>query len=37
MVADGTIVVFGHDPEIAVATLHQRDDKIEISPVDLNR
>jgi glyoxylase-like metal-dependent hydrolase (beta-lactamase superfamily II) len=37
MVADGTIVVFGHDPDIAVATLHQRDDKIEISPVDLNR
>jgi glyoxylase-like metal-dependent hydrolase (beta-lactamase superfamily II) len=31
------IVVFGHDPEIAAATLHERDGKIEVEPVDLNR
>ena len=37
MVVDGTIVVFGHDPDIPVATLHPRGDQIEISPVDLNR
>lgn len=37
LVADGSIVVFGHDPDVAAATLHQRDDKIEICPVDLNR
>ena len=37
MVVDGAIVVFGHDPNIPVATLHQRGDQIEISPVDLNR
>ena len=37
MVVDGAIVVFGHDPDIPVATLHQRGDQIEISPVDLNR
>ena len=37
MVAEGTIVVFGHDPDVAAATLHQRADKIEIAPVDLNR
>ena len=37
LVAEGTIVVFGHDPDVAAATLHQHDDKIEIQPVDLNR
>lgn len=37
LVADGTVVVFGHDPDFAAATLHTRDDKIEIEPVDLNR
>ena len=37
VVADGTIVVFGHDPDVAAATLHQHADKIEIAPVDLNR
>jgi glyoxylase-like metal-dependent hydrolase (beta-lactamase superfamily II) len=37
IVRDGTIVVFGHDPDTPAATLHQRDDKIEIEPVDLNR
>lgn len=33
----GWIVVFGHDPDVAAATLHERDGKIEIDPVDLNR
>jgi glyoxylase-like metal-dependent hydrolase (beta-lactamase superfamily II) len=37
MVADGTIVVFGHDPDIAAATLHLHRDQIEIAPVDLDR
>jgi glyoxylase-like metal-dependent hydrolase (beta-lactamase superfamily II) len=37
MVAGGWVVVFGHDPDIAAATLHERDGKIEIEPVDLNR
>ncbi len=34
---EGWIVVFGHDPDAAAATLHERDGKIEIEPVDLNR
>jgi glyoxylase-like metal-dependent hydrolase (beta-lactamase superfamily II) len=34
---EGWVVVFGHDPDIAAATLHERDGKIEIEPVDLNR
>jgi glyoxylase-like metal-dependent hydrolase (beta-lactamase superfamily II) len=37
MVAENWIVVFGHDPDVPAATLHQRDGKIEIEPVDLNR
>ncbi|HXY01857.1 MAG TPA: hypothetical protein VEI54_13115, partial [Candidatus Limnocylindrales bacterium] len=37
LLAAGTIVVFGHDPDVAAATLHQHDDKIEFEPVDLNR
>jgi glyoxylase-like metal-dependent hydrolase (beta-lactamase superfamily II) len=37
MVKENWIVVFGHDPEIAAAMLHERDGKIEIEPVDLNR
>jgi glyoxylase-like metal-dependent hydrolase (beta-lactamase superfamily II) len=37
MVAGGWVVVFGHDPDIAAATLQERDGKIEIEPVDLNR
>jgi glyoxylase-like metal-dependent hydrolase (beta-lactamase superfamily II) len=37
MVAENWIVVFGHDPDIPAASLHQRDGKIEIEPVDLNR
>ncbi|HVM75786.1 MAG TPA: MBL fold metallo-hydrolase [Candidatus Saccharimonadales bacterium] len=37
MVAENWIVVFGHDPDVPAATLHQRDGKIEIEPVDLSR
>lgn len=37
MVKDNWIVVFGHDPDVAAATLHERDGKIEFEPVDLNR
>jgi len=37
IVREGWIIVFGHDPEIAAATLHQKSEKIEIEPVDLNR
>lgn len=37
IVKEGWIVVFGHDPDVAAATLHARDGKIEIEPVDLNR
>lgn len=36
-VRKGWIVVFGHDPDIAAATLHERNGKIEVEPVDLNR
>jgi glyoxylase-like metal-dependent hydrolase (beta-lactamase superfamily II) len=31
------IVVFGHDPDVPAATLHERDGRIEVEPVDLNR
>lgn len=31
------IVVFGHDPDVAAATLHEQNEKIEAEPVDLNR
>jgi len=31
------IVVFGHDPDVPAATLHERAGKVEIEPVDLNR
>ena len=37
IVDGGWIVVFGHDPDVAAATLHERGGKIEIEPVDLNR
>jgi len=37
MVAENWIVAFGHDPDVPAATLHLRDGKIEIQPVDLNR
>lgn len=31
------IVVFGHDPDVQAATLHESGGKVEIEPVDLNR
>jgi glyoxylase-like metal-dependent hydrolase (beta-lactamase superfamily II) len=31
------IVVFGHDPDVPAAMLHEHDGKIEVEPVDLNR
>jgi len=37
MVKENWIVVLGHDPDIAAATFHERDGKIEVEPVDLNR
>lgn len=37
IVKEGWIVVFGHEADFPVATLHERDGKIEIEPVDLNR
>jgi glyoxylase-like metal-dependent hydrolase (beta-lactamase superfamily II) len=37
IVNEGWMVVFAHDPDIAAATLHERDGKIEIESVDLNR
>jgi len=37
MLAESWIVVFGHDPDVPAATLHQREGKIEIEPVDLNQ
>ena len=37
MVNGNWIAVFGHDPEVAAATLHERDGRIEIEPVDLDR
>ena len=37
MAKENWIVVFGHDPDVAAASLHERDGKIEFEPVDLNR
>jgi glyoxylase-like metal-dependent hydrolase (beta-lactamase superfamily II) len=37
IVNEGWIVAFGHDPEYAAATLHQRNTKIEFEPVDLSK
>jgi len=37
LVSQQAFVVFGHDPDVPVATLHQNVDKIELEPVDLNR
>jgi glyoxylase-like metal-dependent hydrolase (beta-lactamase superfamily II) len=37
IVAGQWIVVFGHDPDIPAATFHERNGKIEIDAVDLNR
>jgi glyoxylase-like metal-dependent hydrolase (beta-lactamase superfamily II) len=36
IVAKGWIVVFGHDPDHAAATLHERNVKVEFEPVDLD-
>jgi glyoxylase-like metal-dependent hydrolase (beta-lactamase superfamily II) len=33
----GWVVVFGHDPDMPTATLHEHHGRIEIEPVDLNR
>jgi glyoxylase-like metal-dependent hydrolase (beta-lactamase superfamily II) len=35
--AEEFITVFGHDPDLATATLHELDGKIQAEPVDLNR
>jgi glyoxylase-like metal-dependent hydrolase (beta-lactamase superfamily II) len=37
IVEAGWIVVFGHDPDHAAATLYERNAKVEFEPVDLNR
>ncbi|MGB2642655.1 MAG: MBL fold metallo-hydrolase [Candidatus Acidiferrum sp.] len=36
-VKDGWIVVFGHDPDLPAATLHEQDGKVVYEPFDLNR
>jgi glyoxylase-like metal-dependent hydrolase (beta-lactamase superfamily II) len=36
MVQENWIVVFGHDPDVPAATLHQRENKIAFEPIDLN-
>jgi glyoxylase-like metal-dependent hydrolase (beta-lactamase superfamily II) len=36
IIAEQWIVVFGHDPDVAAATLLEGDGKIEIAPIDLN-
>lgn len=36
-VRDGWIVVFGHDPDLPAATLHEEHGKVVCEPVDLNR
>ncbi len=36
ILAEKWIVAFGHDPDIAAATLHERDGKIEVIAFDLN-
>jgi glyoxylase-like metal-dependent hydrolase (beta-lactamase superfamily II) len=37
IVAQGWIVVFGHDPDFPTATLHDRNGTIEFEPVDLGK
>jgi len=37
MAKENWMVVFGHDPDVAVARLHERDGKIDFEPVELNR
>jgi glyoxylase-like metal-dependent hydrolase (beta-lactamase superfamily II) len=36
IVQENWIVVFGHDPDIPAATLHERENKIAFEPIDLN-
>ena len=36
MLSGQWVVVFGHDPDVAAATLHERSGRIEIEPVNLN-
>ena len=36
IVQENWIVVFGHDPDIPAATLHERENRIAFEPVDLN-
>jgi glyoxylase-like metal-dependent hydrolase (beta-lactamase superfamily II) len=36
IVQSGWIVIFGHDPDIPAATLHQRENRIELEPVNLD-
>jgi glyoxylase-like metal-dependent hydrolase (beta-lactamase superfamily II) len=37
IVQENWIVVFGHDPDIPAATLHQRENKIEFEPINLDQ
>lgn len=37
IVRENWIVVFGHDPDIPTATLHERENKIDFEPVALNK
>jgi len=37
IVKENWIVVFGHDPDIPAATLHERENAIEFEPVSLNK
>jgi glyoxylase-like metal-dependent hydrolase (beta-lactamase superfamily II) len=37
LTAPNWVTVFGHDPDVAAAALHEQNGKIEIEPVDLNR
>lgn len=37
IVKDGWIVIFGHDPDIPAARLHERENKIEFEPINLNQ
>jgi glyoxylase-like metal-dependent hydrolase (beta-lactamase superfamily II) len=37
MLVENYVVIFGHDPDVPAATLHERNGRIEAEPVDLNR
>ena len=37
IVEENWIVIFGHDPDVPAATVHQREDKITFEPIDLNQ